>query len=383
MDLKAFPVYKEAEYWSEILEEECSLLEWRALEYDGTNDLFRLKVTTDAKTHHAIVKAAKSEDPDYNYAPDQLKFFISQELYFYKLVAPFISETLEITMPIPQLYGGSEEDGWIAVEDLSFRGYEVPFPKHFNKFELSQLPPMLSALAKFHANCKGCEIDWQNKFPEMFASIDTFLNLWWEKVPQALNMIRDGLKNLTIGDHLQMTLMKDWVQEDLVRAQAWFDSHIESFDNLSDLQQMYYETVKSDTVWGVVCSNDYWNQNVMYNLDEIPPCMMIDWELMHFGSSAFDVLNCLVDSLNQDVWCGNMDELLLQYHGYFMEQLKSLETKLDLSTFSIDSFKLEIRRMILPLFLRQTAWQVAFSDPEMAVEYSLTLCNNLARCFEI
>ena len=60
MDVKAFPAYKEAEYWSEILEEECSLLEWRALEYDGTNDLFRLKVTTDGKTHHAIVKAAKS-----------------------------------------------------------------------------------------------------------------------------------------------------------------------------------------------------------------------------------------------------------------------------------------------------------------------------------
>ena len=215
-----------------------------------------------------------------------------------------------------------DKDAIILLENLKVQGYEVG--DRFKGLDLETAEVIVDDLAKLHAVC----IAFRMKHPEEFKN--TFLPHLKKDFSFFLSAsVVDGI---IVG------------VQDILRNNGYYDELL--FEKFAVGYRKGFEcNLKTDFVennFTTMVHGDYWTNNSMVKYLNGKPHSnkMVDYQIMHYGSFACDLIFFLYSSVDLDVIKTRYDHLIKKYYETFIETMQQL--KFDESLFTFELFLEEI-----------------------------------------
>lgn len=222
--------------------------------------------------------------------PEQVEYviqngFFKQEMLFYNTIMPLLRNEYHGELWAPMCY--KMKNNLLIFEELIDKGYSM----RDKLLDKTLMRAGLNAIARLHAASLMAE--------ERLGS--TFIRLY----PEAF-------KNFTDFDCNKMR--REWFRAGVNVAVAV----AERLGHNSDLLHAAFEQVNdgykpSCTKTNVICHGDLWSNNLMFNNDMPPKCLLVDYQLMRYGPLAHDVSQLLylcADRNFRETW----ESAMLRYY---------------------------------------------------------------------
>lgn len=236
--------------------------------------------------------------------PDQAEYVIKkgvfkQEAKFYSVIMPLLCEGYRSEQWAPMCY--KVKENLMVFEDLSKKHYSM----RDKLFDKTLVRAGLSAIARLHAASLLAEARLGMPFNQLYP--DAF-------VERAF--VHEGMT-------------REWFETgvDVAAAVAERLGHNSNLLRLA-CEHVYYAMKPSSTKMNVVSHGDLWGNNLMFNDDEPPKCLLVDYQLLRYSPLAHDVAQFLylcTDRCFRETWESAM---LRHYYETLCEILKAHETHL-------------------------------------------------------
>lgn len=236
-----------------------------------------------------------------------------KEQFFYRTVIPMYEKVGLPVQIFPKCY--FTHPYIVVLENLAVRGF-----KGWQKskpLDLQHCKACLETLARFHANSiifeekSNCRLDSQYKDilkGKLFSNEN--------------NAAAEFLKASVEGFHLLIDLLPDNLDSSEANtiSKEQFSNKLKSIfedsSNSNDLKDSFRKTILHGDLW----SNNFMFQ---YSNDQISSCKLIDFQIVHYGSPAMDVLQFIFTNTRSKFRKDNFQSLLEYYfqnlQKYFQE----------------------------------------------------------------
>lgn len=262
---------------------------------------YRLDVLASAKKGETVALSLFLKTVPFE-VPEQADYVIKKGVFeheakFYGVIMPLLREEYREKPWTPMCH--KVMDNLIIFEDLGRKGYSTR-----NKlFDETLVRAGLSALARLHAASLLAEA-------RLDVSLDRFLpDTFAEKA-----FVRD-----------EMT--RKWMEMgfDVAAAVAERHGHDPHLVRVA-CERIYDITVPSRTKTNVVSHGDLWGNNLMFNNDAPPNCLLVDYQLMRYSPLAHDIAQFLYLCTDRSFREARESAMLRHYYETLCEILDAHET---------------------------------------------------------
>ncbi|XP_014477064.1 PREDICTED: uncharacterized protein LOC106745716 [Dinoponera quadriceps] len=264
---------------------------------------YRLTVTATVRRKKTVTLSLFLKTLPYE-VPDQVEYvikigFFKQEMSFYNTIMPLLRERYRGELWTPVCY--KVKENLLILEELGDKGYSMR-GKLFNK---TLVRAGLSALAHLHAASLMAEARLGSPLNQLYP--DAFTKRVFSVDQKTREWFRAGVN---VAAAIAERLGHD---SDLVRIAC---------------EQADYAFTPSCTKVNVASHGDLWGNNLMFNDDVPPRCLLVDYQLLRYSPLAHDVTQFLylcTDRSFRETWGSTM---LRYYYETLCETLDTHEASL-------------------------------------------------------
>ncbi|XP_055383577.1 uncharacterized protein LOC129613499 [Condylostylus longicornis] len=300
------------------------------------SEIYRLIVTSKTGKVKVLVKTMpKTVARRQTFRSDE---FFKNEIDFYTKIIPALMDfqkstgSKDIFDEYPQClaaYSDGEND-FLVLEDISVSGYIAPCRQSYTETETCSL--ILKVLGRFHA----VSLAFKDQKPEEFQKVISILDEHY---------YAKNLKNwyggfLKLASHVAL----DAVQKTYPNSE--YSAKAEKFLGENLFEDMI-SMVNNKTAYAVIGHGDCWRPNFLTKYDSTgnkpEKVKIIDFQLVRYGSSIFDLIFLLYNSTSQEQRIKHYEQLLKDYHTSACNLIQNLGSDAK-KIFPYEGFKEELKK---------------------------------------
>jgi hypothetical protein len=287
-----------------------------------------IKTPTGNEEIHAVAKTVPPNEFIQKVFNTPVTF--RNEIAFYKKVVPLLQQfqrehgVKKVIDFVPKYYGSRlnkncdegevDKDAVLLLENLKVANYTTL--ERREGFDLDVAKLIITDLAQFHAVLLALKL----KKPDVFEKeIKRCLTPW--NPPEDANQNTKAQIDKLIDDIEELKPLRQRI--------------LKGFDNSIRSQE-------AREPFAVITHNDCWVNNFLVKLENGKPVksIMVDYQIMSYGSPAQDIVFFLFSSVKNDVVKEHYDDLIKLYYKTFISVLEQL--KCDTTPFTFEALQKEI-----------------------------------------